>query len=312
MKAFINKIGAYLPETQINNQFLAEKYATNKETIYQKTGILNRRYAALNEKTSDLAFKACHNLLQETNLDNFDFIEGIVLCTATPDTPIPGSVHLIQEKIKRIGIPVYELRGASGDFLKALELGTLLIEQKKMSDLLVIGADTPSKYQDGNNFDTDILFGDGAAAVHLTNHSNHANLKIIDYSFGADGRGVPSLYLEKNLMMNGKVVMLEAITRIKQIVEALLKKQQLTTLQIDHFVFHQANLRLLEFVAKTMSLTEKQVFNNIEHVGNTSSASIPLCLHDLIQTKTIMPGEKIVLAGFASGFSYGACLIEAC
>ncbi|MCS6905210.1 MAG: beta-ketoacyl-ACP synthase III [Bacteroidia bacterium] len=316
-KACIRGIGAYLPEyTASNSEF--EKFLDTSETwILERTGIQQRKIQKTGEGTAHMAIQAVGQLLQKTNLAPQD-IDLLICATVTPDYLFPATAQLITEAIGASRAWGYDLQAACASFLYGLVTGAQFIESGHYQNVVIVGADTMSSILDYEDRTTCVIFGDGAACVLLQPSEKEG---IHDFILQSDGKGAIHLHMKaggsalppsKKTVSNrlhfvyqeGKPVFKQAIKSMCETTLALLDKNNLQVHDIDWLVPHQANLRIIEAVAHNLQFPLEKVMINIQNYGNTTSATLPLCLSDW--EKKLKSGDKLILTAFGGGFAWGA------
>lgn len=320
--------GSYLPQRVVTNADLAVLFPTSDEWIRKKTGIKERRFAASGEGVSDMACVATKAALKRAGLKAQD-IDAIVFSTSTPDYHAPGSGILLQHKLGCRPIPAFDVRNTSPGFLYSLELADGLIRTGRYATVLVVGAEVHSTGLDFTERGRKmaVIFGDGCGCFLLRASREERGLK--DFVLRSDGAHAKDLWCEapsslKNPRvtaedialgtvypkMNGKVVFEHAVRHMGEATLELLKRNSLRLEDVDLLIPHQANLRVIETLRDSMKLSADKVPHNIENIGNTSSASIPILFDELVADGTVRDSQKIVLAAFGAGFCWGAALLE--
>lgn len=317
--AFSSKItatGSYLPEKIVTNDDLAKKVDTSNEWIIERTGIKQRHIAGENELTSDIAYKAAKNLLESSKIKVED-IELIILATTTPDLTFPATATTVQAKLGANNAFAFDIQAVCSGFVFAVSTANNFIKSGQVKNALVIGADTLSKIVNWEDRNTCVLFGDGAGAVMLEQCEEGKG--IIASDLNSDGRlndilktsGGPSLnQLSGVIEMQGKDVFKHAVTKMSSSVETTLKNANLTKEDINLLVPHQANIRILEGVAKKLKLKDDQVIITVEKHANTSAASIPLALDEAYKGNKIKDGDIIVLEALGGGLTWGSIILN--
>lgn len=328
IRSAIAGIGHYLPERIVPNKELESIMETTDEWIVQRSGIRERRYAAVGENTVDLAHEAARRALESCSLAAEE-LDLLVVATLSPDLMFPGTGVLLQD---RLGIPpraALDVRNQCSGFLYALDVADAYVRSGKARNVLVVGAELQSRFLDMTTRGRQmaVLFGDGAAAVVLQPASGDS--AIIGSKLYAQGEFARELMLESpgtasggsssHAMideakvyphMNGKFVFKHAVTRMIEVTRELMKECTVTKEDIDLFIFHQANMRINQAVANELGLDASKIYSNIERVGNTSAASIPLALSEAVESGRAKPGSLVMLAAFGSGFTWGATLVR--
>lgn len=321
--AAITAIGGYVPETRLTNFDLEKMVATNDEWIRTRTGISERRILKdPNTATSDLAVPAIQELLRKKNLDPKD-IDCIICATVTPDMIFPSTANIIGDKIGASNAFGFDLSAACSGFLFALTTGASFIESGRYKKVIIVGADKMSAIVDYTDRNTCILFGDGAGAVLL--EPNTEGFGVQDSILKSDGSGKHLLHMkgggslrpasvetvlakEHFIYQEGTSVFKFAVKGMADVSAELLERNGLTGDDIAWLVPHQANLRIIDATANRLGLDKEKVMVNISRYGNTTAATIPLCLWDW--ESQLNKGDNLVFAAFGGGFTWGATLIK--
>lgn len=333
--AHIKDIAIHFPERILGNDELAELYPDwSAKKIFEKTGILERRIASENETASDLAFHAAKKLFDHgcVTADDVDFI---ILCTQAPDYILPTTACILQD---RLGIAssagAVDINLGCSGFVYGLSIAKGLIETGVARCVLLLTADTYSKYINPLDKSVRTLFGDAAAATAVV-ASDTSQAFIGPFVFGTDGKGAGNLMVEaglfrnpkscytsiehqdnsgnvrsnENLFMNGAEVMAFSLREVPKAVDALLMKSGQSLDQIDFFVLHQANRFMLDTLRKKLKVSEEKLPVLMHDCGNTVSSSIPIALFKMREQGRLIKGQQLMLIGFGVGYSWGACLI---
>ena len=319
--AILNAIEYYLPEKTLSNEMLAGEFPEwSEKKIFSKTGIGARRITDKSECASDLAYFAAKKLFSNNNIKPAD-IDFILLCTQSPDYFLPTTACLLQE---RLNIPTHAGAldfnlGCSG-YIYGLSLAKGLIESGQAKNILLLTAETYSKYLDKNDKAVRSIFGDGASASLIQLGRKEDAPKIGACVFGTDGSGGENLIvrggaarhpkitadIEQHLRMNGPEIFTFTLKVVPEIIERLLRTASLTIDEIDQFIFHQANAYMLNHLRERMNIPTEKFVMHLENVGNTVSSTIPIAIRET----TLQPSKKIMLVGFGVGYSWGATLLE--
>ncbi len=321
--AMITAVGMYVPDKILDNAFFEKIVDTNDEWIRTRTGISERRLLETGA-TSDLAAKAAEDLLKSKNISPEE-IDVIIVATISPDMMFPATACLVQEKIGAKNAWGFDLSAACSGFLFAFQTGASLVESGTYKKVLVIGADKMSSIVDYTDRNNCILFGDAAAAV-LLEPTEDKSLGLQDSLLKIDGSGKDSLYLKGGgslnppthetvdnkmhyLYQDGKAVFKVAVKGMADISYDIMKKNNLTADDIAYLVPHQANLRIIDATANRMGLSKDKVMINIQKYGNTTAATIPLCLVEYYRDGKIKKGDKLIFAAFGAGFTWGSVYV---
>ncbi len=320
----ISAVGSYVPEKTLTNSDLEKIVDTTDDWITTRTGIKERRLAADDEYTSDMAARAAQRALEKAEVDPAD-VELIILATITPDMPFPATACLVQEKIGAHNAAAFDIEAACSGFVYALEIGQQFIMSRTYDTVLVIGAEKLSSIMDWEDRNTCVLFGDGAGAAVLQNRENTHGL--LTACMGADGRKASILSQPGGgclhppsaktladrlhfLRMDGKEVFKNAVTAMTAAAKEALTRCELDIDRIKCVIPHQANMRILKAVGDRLGATEDQVFSNLEHYGNTSAASVAIALDEAVEQGQVQRGDLILLLVFGAGLTWGAAVIE--
>ena len=323
ISAAITAVGGYVPEDILSNGDLEKMVDTNDEWIRTRTGISERRILKGTDKgTSDLCVPAILQLCEKRGILPSD-IDCIIVGTVTPDMLFPSTANLVCEKIGAVNAWGFDLLAACSGFLYSLTTGAALIESGRYKKVVVVGADKMSSIVDYSDRSTCIIFGDGAGAVLL--EPNFEGYGIQDSILKSDGGGKIHLHMkaggslkpasietvarkEHYIYQEGQPVYKFAVTRMADVSEELLKRNQLTGSDIAYLVPHQANKRIIDATASRIGLSEDKVMVNIQRYGNTTAGTIPLCLYDW--EDKLKKGDLLVFAAFGGGFTWGATLVK--
>ena len=321
--AAITAVGAYLPEFRLTNKELEKFIDTNDEWIRSRTGIEERRILkGEGLATSDMGAPAVLELCKKRGISPEE-IDCIICATVTPDMFFPATANLIANKVGAVNAFSFDLAAACSGFLFALTTGTSFIESGRYKKVVVVGADKMSSIVDYSDRTTCILFGDAAAAVLL--EPNNEGNGVMDSIVKSDGSGGPFLHMkaggsakpssvetvsnkEHYIYQEGQAVFKFAVKGMADVSYDLMQRNGLTADDIAWLVPHQANLRIIDATANRMNLPKEKVMINIQKYGNTTAATIPLCLWDW--EKKLKKGDNIVLAAFGGGFTWGATLLK--
>lgn len=339
--AYISGTGFYVPPRVVTNDDLADQCGidTTDEWIYQRTGIKERHYADEGVSASDLALHASETAIERAGIDRRD-IDLIILATLSPDHHFPGTGVHLQEKLglcegeNATFVPALDIRNQCSGFLYGLATATSMIQVGTMRNVLLVGTEVHSAAIDFTSRGRTVtsLFGDGAGAVVVS--ATEEDRGVRSWKLGADGRYAnalslkiwdiskrPYIPLDENgfgqmdpeMMypsMNGKLVFRHAVERMIEVISQVTREQDLTVDDIDLFVFHQANLRINEFIQKQIGAPEEKFVNNIGRYGNTTAATIPILLAEAEESGKLEPGMKVAMVAFGSGFTWGCVLAD--
>ena len=319
-------VGSYAPARIVTNEELSKTVDTSDDWILSRSGIRERRIAAADEATSDMAVHAAKAALADAKVTAAD-IDLLIIATASPDAPLPSTACYVQHKL---GIPAhatcFDIAAACSGFLYALEIayGQLLTNRYKRA--LIIGAEKLSSVTDWTDRTTCVLFGDaaGAAVLHKV---DQPGIGILGSDLGADGEFADNLYISAGgsrrpadaksveerahcIRMNGREVFKSAVRVMETVAREMMEQHHLTPDQINLVIPHQANIRIIESLAGSLKIPMERVYVNLDRYGNTSSASIPLALDEARRSGRIKPGDYTLLVAFGAGLTYGSTLIR--
>ncbi|HAK10569.1 MAG: ketoacyl-ACP synthase III [Chitinophagaceae bacterium] len=322
-RAAITAVGGYVPETKLTNFDLEKMVDTNDEWIRTRTGIEERRILKEPGKaSSDMAVPAIQEILRKKNMDATE-IDCIICATVTPDMVFPATANIIADKIGATNAWGYDMSAACSGFLFALTTGAMYIESGRFKKVIVVGVDKMSAIIDYTDRATCIIFGDGAGAVLL--EPNQEEVGVLDSILRSDGSGRQYLHMkaggslkpatmetvlakEHFAYQEGQAVFKFAVKGMADVSAELLERNGLTGEDIAWLVPHQANLRIIDATANRMGLPKEKVMINIHRYGNTTAATIPLCLWEW--ESQLKKGDNIVLAAFGGGFTWGATWVK--
>lgn len=320
INAIITGIGGYVPDYILTNEELSRMVDTSDEWIMTRVGIKERRI--LTEEglgTSYLARKAAKQLIAKTGVDP-DTIDALIVTTTTPDYKFPSTASIVVGKLGLKNAFAFDFEAACCGFLYSLDVAASMIQSGRYKKIIVIGADKMSSLIDYTDRQTCVLFGDGAGAV-LVEATTEEGVGVQNSYLRTDGKGLPYLHMKAGgsvcpashftvdhrlhyLYQEGRTVFRYAVTNMSDDVLEILKRNNLKGEDVDWVVPHEANLRIIEAVAKRAELNLDRVMINIDHYGNTSAATIPLALWD--NEHLLKKGDKIVFTAFGAGFVHGA------
>ena len=311
----ITGVGSFLPEKILTNHDLEKILDTTDEWITSRTGIKERHIVGSNESTSDLAFKAARDAINNAGIDA-NQVDLIIVATTTPDKIFPSVACNVQAKLEIKNCPAFNIQAVCSGFIYALSVADNFIKTNSAKNILIIGADSMSRITDYSDRGNSILWGDGAGAVILS-ASNEKG--ILSTHIHADGQHEQLLHVPKKnakdkdqqtIEMNGSQVFKIAVNTLDQIVDEALIANNLKKEDIDWLVPHQANIRILEATAKKLDMSMEKVIVTIDRHGNTSAASIPLALDEGIKINKIKKGHLLLMEAFGGGFTWGSALIR--
>jgi 3-oxoacyl-[acyl-carrier-protein] synthase-3 len=321
--AAIAGTGMYVPERVVTNEELSTYIDTSDEWIRSRTGIAERRIAGATDTSVSMAVAAARIACRQAAVDPAE-LDLVIIATYTPDQYMPSVASLVQNELgaKRAG--AFDLNAACSGFVYALSVGTQFIRSGAAERVLVVGADYVSRFLDFTDRSTCVLFGDGAGAVVLTPSAEPAGLLSVD--LGSDGSaghhltlGGPERYVGLNganaverafMRMNGQEVYRFAVRVMGEAAANAVHRAELTYDDIDLFIPHQANLRIINAAAKRLGLPREKVWVNVDRYGNTSNASVPICLVEAEESGVLSAGMNVVLVGFGGGLTWAAGVVR--
>jgi 3-oxoacyl-[acyl-carrier-protein] synthase-3 len=324
MTAQIKGTGYALPERILSNYDLESMVNTNNQWIQDRTGITERRIGDSNTATSDLCYEAALMALNHSGVHPKD-INLIIVATVTPDMLFPSTACIIQDRLQAYNASAFDLEAGCSGFIYGLTVAEKFLLAPDVQNVLVIGAETLSKITDYQDRSTCILFGDGAGAAVVS--KGHKNYGILSSMIGADGRGANLLYMPAGgsrlpssiktiedrqhfIKMNGNEVFRFATKKMNELSSQLLEAAGLNYSDIDLFVPHQANLRIIKTAMKHMDMPMEKVLINIDRFGNMSSASIPVALSMAEQEGRLKAGDIVLTVAFGAGLTFGGAVIR--
>ena len=321
--------GIAIPKNVVTNHDLEAMMDTTDAWIKKRSGIETRFYASKDQSTSDLGAEAAKMALKDSSLRAQD-IDLIITATLSPDHHFPGIGVLIQNKLGLETTPSMDIRNQCSGFLYSIKTAQALIAARQYDRIMIVSAEIHSKLINlsTEGRDVAVLFGDGAGAIVLEG-TEDSKTGIIDCHLCSQGEFADKLWIERpgttkeRFMtpedvekgnhfpyMEGRQVFKNATSRLCQTIKLILDKNQMLPSEVNHFLFHQANLRINEFVGAQLELDMSKVHSNIQKYGNCSAASLPILLHECIKFGKIKRGETMILAAFGAGFTWGSCIIK--
>lgn len=323
IRAAITGVGGYVPEYRLTNDELSKMVDTSDEWIMQRIGIKERRILKGEGKaTSDMGARAVKDLLDKTGTDPKE-IDLLIMATVTPDMFFPATSNLVANKAGLKNAWTFDLSAACSGFLFALETGRNFIENGSYKKVIVLGGDKMSSIVDYTDRTTCPLFGDGAACVLL--EPSAEDIGIIDSMLHVDGSGGPHLHIKAGgslrpsthetidrrqhyIFQEGQTVFKFAVSKMADISVEMMEKHNISPENLDWLVPHQANMRIIEATARRMGISKDKVMINIQRYGNTTAATIPLCLWEW--EEKLKKNENIILAAFGGGFTWGSIYLK--
>jgi len=321
--ARISALGVYVPERVLTNDEISQFLDTSDEWILTRTGIRERRIARVDQAASDLAELAATRCLESVGFDP-EALDLVIVTTISPDHIMPATASIVADRIGATRAGAFDVQAGCTGFVYGLAIATAFVSANIYQNVLVLGAEVLSKMLDWEDRSTCVLFGDGAGAVLVQPTDNGS---IFSFDLGNDGSGAPSLLVpaggsrlpasfetvrvhDHTMHMTGSEVFKFATRTVVGSCQKVLDDAGLTVEDVDLFVPHQANIRIIETAARRLGFTEGQVFANLDRYGNTSCASIPICLHEASQNGRLKKGDMLLMAGFGAGLTWGSCLTK--
>jgi 3-oxoacyl-[acyl-carrier-protein] synthase-3 len=324
-RAYISAISHWVPEKILTNADLEKMVDTDDEWIRTRTGISERHILEDGKASSDMGAEAVKLLLKYRSI-GAEEIDGIIVATITPDMFFPSTANLVQDKVGAKNAWSFDISAACSGFIYALSLGSQMIEAGKYKKIVVVGADKMSSITNYRDRNTCVLFGDAAGAV-LLEPTEEDNIGVIDFLLHSDGTGSEYLHMKAGgskypatvetvandwhyIYQDGKTVFKFAVQKMADVAEQVLERNSYSGKDVKLLVPHQANLRIIDAVAKRLGLDPNKVLINIDRYGNTTAATIPLALSEAYHEGKVQKDDLIVLATFGAGFTWGSALIK--
>jgi 3-oxoacyl-[acyl-carrier-protein] synthase-3 len=319
MGSKIVSTGCFVPENEVTNEDLGE-LGYDADWILQRTGIKSRRRAPDDMATSDMAVEAARACIEKADVNPHD-IDLVIVATMTPDTPVPSTACVVQDQLN-LCAPAMDINAACAGFMYALVTGMQFVKCGTSKLALIIGADTNTRIVDPADRKTFPLFGDGAGAVLLGASNKHG---LISYTLGAEGEGGPLLGIkaggsrhplcvegiakgDQYIHMDGRSVFKWAVRLLSDSIHDVLAHASLEIDDIDLVVLHQANARIIDAAAESIGIDRDRIIVNLDRFGNTSAASIPICMTEAVEAGRLQPGHRVLLCGFGAGLAWGTAI----
>lgn len=301
--------GKYVPDNTVTNDDLSKIVDTNDEWIVTRTGI-KRRHFVTKENNLDMSYEAAMQAIEDAGIDKND-IGAVVLSTVRADRLIPSEACMLQSKLGLSeDIPCFDINAACSGFIYGMTIARGLLIQNEKRYALVVGCEALSKLLDMSDRGTCILFGDGAGAAIVELSDKHMYYSVLGSRGNDKVLFCGNSPKEQYVRMDGSEVFRFAVSTVPRVVDSLLDKLELSADDIDMYVCHQANRRIIESVAKKLKQSMDKFYINLDEYGNTSSASIPIALREMSEKNILKPGMRIIMVGFGAGLTWGGAYIE--
>jgi 3-oxoacyl-[acyl-carrier-protein] synthase-3 len=315
--------GSYVPDSVVSNHHLFQRFGFDSDWIVKRTGILERRHALPHQATSDLCHEAALRCIDSSGVKPRD-IDLIVLATFTPDMSFPSTACLVQDHLK-LSCAAIEIEAACAGFMYALITGAAYVASGASDMALILGGDCNSRILNPTDIKTYPLFGDGAGAVLLTR--GRADQGLVSFSLGSDGGGGDLLsrpacgsrlppgpeLLSRGLHymhMDGRAVFRWAVAILTDSIQDVLQHSGLRADEVDLYIPHQANIRIINAAIDVLHIPRTKVYNNLDRYGNTSAGSVPLALDEAVAEGRLRPGQLVMLSGFGAGLAWGTAVMR--
>ena len=320
-RSVVTGVGGYLPDRIVTNDELAKVVDTSDAWIAERTGIRQRHRAAPDQPVSDLAVAAARRALEAAGRTPDD-IDLIIVATTTPDLTFPATATIVQRKLGCPVAPAFDVQAVCSGFVYALSVADGFVARGRAKCALVIGAEEMTRLMDWTDRGTCVLFGDGAGAVvleHAYGEGTKADRGVLGFALMADGTKQDLLYVDGgpstsgeigHLRMQGNQVFRHAVVNISDAIKAAAADAGVEVSEVDWFIPHQANLRILEGVARRLGIDEQKVVTTVAEHANTSAASIPLALDAAVRDGRIKKGDLLLLEAMGGGLTWGACVVR--
>ena len=318
--------GRYVPEKVLTNTDLEKIVETSDEWIIKRTGIRERRIAAEDQSTSDLALEAARVALDRAGLAAED-LDAIILATLTPDTYCPAGACYVQNLLGATNACAFDLSAACTGFVYGITVGSSLVRAGIHKNVLVLGAETLSRFIDYTDRNTCILFGDGAGAAVLSRAEEGGDSRLLDHYLRSDGGGTDLIIMPGGgarrpsshdtvdgklhfLSMQGNDVFKFATKSMQTLIETAIERNGLSVDDLDLVVPHQVNSRIIDTVLRKVDIPKEKIYLNLQRYGNTSAASVPMALHEAVEEGRVQAGNLVLLVAFGAGLTWGYNLVR--
>lgn len=300
--------GSYLPKNKVDNKTIANELMITEEFIYKRTGIQTRYYSEA-ETIEEIAIKSVHNLIEKNSQIDINKIDMIIVATTSTNLLMPGISYKIQEHFDIKNCMCLDILAGCSGFINATDIAQNYISIEKVNKALVVGVDILSKITDKTDLSTSIILSDGAGAVLLEKTETDKQYESIIKSEGQKGNLLVSKSNE-NIKMDGKEIYKYAVTETVKNIKNLLKASNTDINEIKYIVPHQSNIKIMNSIASRLKIDISKMYINIENVGNTFCASIPIAIDEMFEKDLLKEGDKIILLGYGGGLNTGSILME--
>jgi len=316
--------GSYVPERVVPNAYFEEFLDTSDEWIVQRTGIRERRYAAKDQNTSDLCYEAAKRALEDAGVRAQD-LDLVIVGTLTPDYPLPSTACLLQDRLGATNAGAFDVGAACTGFLTAFSTGEAFVASGRAKRVLVVGAETLSRFVDFEDRSSAIIFGDAAGAAVLTALDECGQGEVLRTTLGADGSGFDFIHIpgggtktppsmasvkarQHYIRMRGRDVFRFAVTHMSDMIERMLEGHDRD--EVTLIVPHQVNRRIIDAALDRLEMTDEKVIVNIQKYGNTSAATVPLAFDEALKEGRVEKGKLVVMVAFGAGLTWGGALLR--
>lgn len=299
--------GSYVPGKKVENSYFEDKFDVDDEWIYSRTGIKTRHWTE-NEKTSEIAINAVKNLLETNKKININSVELIIVASVSFEATMPGISFEVQKYFNIKKCMCMDISAGCSGYINGIDIARKYIELNEIKNALVIGVEKLSKFLDKDDINTAILLGDGAGATLLGKSKNKLYAKNLE-SIGQDGE-ILTLKENEKFKMDGKKIYKFVTTKVSKNINDLLKREKLSISDLKYIIPHQSNFKMIESLGTKIGASPNQIYINIDKVGNTYNASIPIALDEIIKKDLLKENDKIMLVGYGGGLNLGSILIE--
>ena len=300
--------GSYLPSNKVDNTTIANELKITEEFIYKRTGIKTRYYSE-DETIEEIAIKSVHNLIKNNSQVDIDKIDMIIVATTSTKLLMPGISYKIQEYFDVKNCMCLDILAGCSGFINAIDIARNYIAIEKTNKALVVGVDILSKITDKTDLSTSIILSDGAGAVLLEKTETDKQYESIITSEGQKGN-LLVIESNENIKMDGKEIYKYAVTETVKNIKQLLKTSNIDINEIKYIVPHQSNIKIMNSIASRLKIDISKMYINIENVGNTFCASIPIAIDEMFEKNLLKEGDKIILLGYGGGLNTGSILME--